>query len=67
MSKQLVVGEDYISVFICAETKSTMIYNGGINFTATNDKGESRTLDSQGTYDKVLAQLNKPAIMMGRM
>lgn len=63
--KTLQVGENYGDVFgFDKNLGQTMIYNGGINWTATNGD-KMKTIDSQGTTDKVIEYINRPIINMG--
>ncbi len=63
--KTLEIGHDYGEVFgFNKELGQTMIYNGGINWTATNGD-KSKTLESQATSDKVLEYINRPSVNMG--
>ena len=63
--KTLQIGENYGDVFgFDKDLGQTMIYNGGISWTATNGD-KSKTIDSQGTSDKVLEYINRTSINQG--
>ena len=63
--KTLQIGENYGDVFFFdKDLNQSMIYNGGINWTATNGD-KVITIDSQGTTDKVIEYINRPFINMG--
>ena len=63
--KTLQIGENYGDVFgFDKDLNQSMIYNGGINWTATNGD-KVKTIDSQGTTDKVIEYINRPFINMG--
>lgn len=60
--KTLQIGENYGEVFgFDKDLGQTMIFNGGINWTATNGE-KTKTIDSQGTSDKVLEYINRPFV-----
>ena len=63
--KTLQIGENYGDVFgFDKDLNQSMIYNGGINWTATNGD-KVKTIDSQGTTDKVSEYINRSVINMG--
>jgi hypothetical protein len=62
--KALKIGTDYGSIFGIPEGKGSAIYNGGISWTVTGDRGTA-TMDSQPTTDKATAYINQPSYKVG--
>jgi hypothetical protein len=61
--KTLIVGRDYGPIF--GIFKGTMVYNGGISWTATQVGRESMTRDSQKTTDNAIAYINQDTYSVG--
>lgn len=65
MSKDLVIGKDYGSIFgLDADKGQKMVYNGGISWTAIQG-GQQMTKDSQQTTDNALEYINRPSYGTG--
>jgi len=65
MTKQLVVGKDYYSIF-GSDTSGNkkLIYSGGISWTAI-DGDRQMTIDSEGQTKKALEYINQPSYGIG--
>ena len=61
---KLIIGKNYGDIFGIKDGAGSAIYNGGISWTVTGDKG-SKTLDSQITTDNANKYINQPTYKIG--
>jgi len=67
MQKQLIIGDDYGTIFGLDPKKGQhIVYLGGVRFRLAQGVREAER-ESQDTYEKILEYINQPSIHMGRM
>lgn len=64
MTNQLEIGKNYGEIFGLEKSNGTIVYNGGINWTATQGD-RIMTMDSQAQTDAAIKYINQPSVQMG--